>query len=325
MKILYICSGFEGIYSFIDQKIINAIIHTHNDCQSVSLFSGLTNIKEVIMDFKPRFVLTTVGYTFPPQLRDWIQDKGIPIALWLTEDPYYIDLTLPIINKYNFIFTIDMAAYDLYKRNLYQKIHFLPIGTDTNEYKPRANDPKYKSDICLIGSPYPNRIQTMKYLLDKTNYHFFIAGAEWNKVLANYLEGSNLTIVEWVPPELASHYFSNAKVNLNIHRPFDLEANSNSKGVIPKSVNNRTFDIAACKAFQIIVSSTKLELPFQENKEIVFVQSDVDLLAKVEYYLKNEDERKCTASESYRKVLDQYTITHCTNEIINVITGTEID
>ncbi|MCA0174528.1 protein CgeB, partial [Bacillus sp. RAR_GA_16] len=96
MKVIYLSSGFQGIYDHIDQVIINAIKLKH-DCQSVSLFGGIDNIKSTIEEFNPVLVLTTVGYTFPPQLRNWIQNKGIPIALWLTEDPYYIDLTLPII------------------------------------------------------------------------------------------------------------------------------------------------------------------------------------------------------------------------------------
>ncbi len=319
MKVFYITSGFQGIYDYIDHKIIYSIQASKHECCSASLFSGLNQIKENIMNFKPTLILTTVGYTFPPQLREWIQEREVPIALWLTEDPYYIDLTLPIIHKYNYIFTIDMAAYERYKEMNHKHVYYLPLGTDVEINKKRAENLDYATDICFIGSPYPNRIEMIKYLLDSTNYKMMIAGTEWEDILKGYSSRTNLTIFRWITPELASHYFSNAKINLNIHRPFDLEANSNSTGVIPKSVNNRTFDIAACQSFQLITPVLSLPSHFENKNEIVFFESNKELVDNVNYFLENEEVRQTIAKNSQNKVLRHYTIAHSLEIIFDIV------
>ncbi|WP_165995012.1 DUF3880 domain-containing protein [Bacillus sp. Cs-700] len=319
MKVFYISSGFQGIYKYIDATIINSIHASKHECSSASLFAGLNHLKEKIMDFNPALILTTVGYTFPPQLRDWIDDQDIPIALWLTEDPYYIDLTLPIIHKYDYIFTIDMAAYEKYLQNDHKHVYYLPLGTESNIYMKREKNKHYSSDICFIGSPYPNRIQLVKYLLNNSNYKMIIVGPEWKEILCDYLHRDSLTIIPWVQPELASLYFSNAKINLNIHRPFNLEANSNSSGVIPKSVNNRTFDIAACQSFQLITPVLDLPIHLQNKKEVVFFEGDKELLETVTFYLQNDDLRKTIAKNAEKKVSEYYTISHSLNYIFTTV------
>ncbi|PFG12752.1 CgeB family protein [Bacillus sp. es.036] len=319
MKVFYISSGFQGIYEYIDSKIINSIHASKHECCSASLFKGLNHLKEMILEFKPALILTTVGYTFPPQLRDWIDEQRVPIAIWLTEDPYYIDLTVPIIHKYDYIFTIDMAAYERYLKMDHKQVYYLPLGTDCGIHKKRAQNMNYASDICLIGSPYPNRIQLVKYLLNNSNYKMTVVGPEWADILWNYIHRDSLTIIPWVKPELASHYFSNAKINLNIHRPFNLEVNSNSSGVIPKSVNNRTFDIAACQSFQLITPVLDLPIHLKNKKEVVFFEGDKELLETVTFYLKNDDLRKTIAKNAEKKVSEHYTISHSLDYIFTTV------
>ncbi|WP_273850212.1 CgeB family protein [Guptibacillus spartinae] len=319
MKVFYISSGFQGIYNDIDQKIIKSIQECKHECSTASLFSGLNHIKTEIMSFKPALILTTVGYTFPPQLRNWIYDRDLPIAVWLTEDPYYIDLTLPIIHKYNYVFTIDTAAYERYIEMDHKQVYYLPLGTDSEINRNMTKEAEYTSDICFIGSPYPNRIESIKYLLDHSNYKMIIAGPHWEEILKDYSHRSNLTIVSWIPPKLAAHYFSNAKINLNIHRPFDLKANANSNGVIPKSVNNRTFDIAACQSFQLITPILTLPPHLENTKDILFFETNQELLDKVNDYVKNDHLRETMAKNARNNVLEHYTITRSLEKIFDIV------
>jgi spore maturation protein CgeB len=82
-----------------------------------------------------------------------------------------------------------------------------------------------------------------------------------------------------------------SKINLNLtNRP------------IKSGLPLRIFDLLACGGF--VISNYQPEIPelFVPDEDIVLYDSIPDLLAKIEYYLAHEDERKAIARSGYEKV-----------------------
>lgn len=90
--------------------------------------------------------------------------------------------------------------------------------------------------------------------------------------------------------------FKCSKINLNL----------TAKG-IQSGASLRIYDVLGCGGF--LISNYQAELPeqFEVGKEIVLFESEQDLLEKIDYYLKHEEERKQIAKNGYEKVKREYT------------------
>jgi spore maturation protein CgeB len=142
----------------------------------------------------------------------------------------------------------------------------------------------------------------------------------WKQSLYRFQNNPNLKFLEgWVKPSIVSNYYNGAKIVLNTHRPFNLKNNQNRLGIVGKSINNRTFDVAACASFQLIEFKDDLKDHFIENEEIVAFNQFDDLVEKVGYYIESENERKQIARKAKERVLKEHTFQHRIEKMIQVI------
>ena len=58
---------------------------------------------------------------------------------------------------------------------------------------------------------------------------------------------------------------------------------------------------------------------FEPNVDFVYYENYEDLVAKVEYYLKHEKERREIAQNGYQRVCEEHTIVHRIREMIEVL------
>ena len=84
-------------------------------------------------------------------------------------------------------------------------------------------------------------------------------------------------------PSIVADFYNGANIVLNTHRPFNLKQNQNRLGIEGKTINNRTFDVAACGSFQLIEFKEDLPNHFIEDEEMVSFRSDQELLKKIDY------------------------------------------
>ncbi|KAB2488079.1 CgeB family protein [Priestia endophytica] len=319
MKILYIFSGFPGIYYFFDNFIINELNNEDHICKGFNHFEGMDSLKLNVLEFEPDLVFTMTGFILPEQMTEWLKDQKNKLAVWMTEDPYYMDKTVEIINRYDYIFTIDRASLEHYQKNGHPHVYLLPLGTDPNTFSPSTHsDEQELIDICLVGYPYPDRIELIKFLLKETQYTIEVVGGKWKDELREWSKDQRLKITDWQPPHKVVNYYNNAKIILNTHRPQDLVENNNSMGIISKSINNRTFDVASCGAFQLISHQPDLRYYFSE-KEMVSFESQEELIEKIHFYIKNEEKRKEIALNAREVVLKHHTFAHRIKEIIAIV------
>lgn len=319
MKILYIPSGYKHIYKSFDDSIIRALRQSNHQVRCTSS-KNADDLKRTVLTFQPELALTMVGFKMPPSIIQLLKKNGIRLAIWLTEDPYYIDRTIKLIHEYDYVFTIEYAALDVYKESGHEQVYYLPLGTDPNIFRPIILSKKHHCDICLVGYPYPDRIQLIIELLKNTDYSIRVVGKQWEKAIPNSRRYANLSVLPtWIPPEEVVTYYNSAAINLNTHRPYHLKQNKNARGVINQSINNRTFDIASCGAFQLIKFKPDLYQHFIEGEEIVSFKSSEELIEKIHYYMSAEEKRLRIAKNGRERVLRAHTFVHRLDEMLSLL------
>ena len=85
------------------------------------------------------------------------------VILWLFEDPFMLDYNIQNMDLFDYIFTNDPACVDAYGG----KGHYLPLAA-SNRFHFRAvkNDAELDYDIFFAGTMWPNRIQSLRHIMN---------------------------------------------------------------------------------------------------------------------------------------------------------------
>lgn len=309
MRILYIASGYGKIYRYFDKAILNAFKSLQIPILYCSNNASFDVLKKKCNTFQPTILFTLVGDKLPNEWLVYFEQNQIKRAVWLTEDPYYTDRNLAILDNYHYLFTINRASVLYYKSLGYENVFHLPLGTDPNIFFPKKKRSVYQSDLCFVGAPYPSRIELIQRLVKDTSYHLLLIG-KWKEHI-HIPKAKKVTVInKWLPPEKIADYYSNAKIVLNTHRPAFAHFNENSVNVKNESINNRTFDILASKAFTIMEQIPDLQSYFEIGTEIIAYETEKELLSYIRMYLEQETARSRIAEKGRNKVLSKHTFTH---------------
>ncbi|TSB46090.1 CgeB family protein [Alkalicoccobacillus porphyridii] len=296
MKVLFISSGFHGAYVYIEAAIKQAfekltINLCQNRCIPVNEFSQLENIckKE-----SPTHIITLLGYKLPHSFLTWVQDAQIPLILWQTEDPYSMDLSLEVAPFATHILTIEKAAWNYYQQKGYHSLH-LPLGADYSIFKPIKQNKNFASDLCLIGYPYPERVDMITFLAESFPVTINVAG-NWYP----YRLPSNVNIVgHWLSPQESALYYSNSKIVLNSFRNCNLVQNKNSLSIRGLSPNNRLFEAAGCHTCQLSELREDWS-PWFNSEDIATFSNYKELFEQTEGLLNDSHKRQTYATNSFK-------------------------
>ncbi|MGV6970005.1 CgeB family protein [Bacillus halotolerans] len=301
MKVLYIQSGYGGIYSYFDRWAEECFRHAQTEYMSAD--TPDTESLSRIETFQPDFALMIVGVHVPHDWLTWLKGKGIPVYVWLTEDPFYIDISLQVIKHADAVLTIDQNAALYYQELGYQHIYYVPIPVNHRLFKKMDTEHSFHSQLLIIGYPYPNRVQLVKEAAFLP-YTVRVIGKEWRKYLPKkVLKQPHIDVVStWVPPEQAVHYYNGADIVINPHRPYHFTFNKNKSRIKNTSFNNRTFDIAACEAFQLV--DLPAAPPFSS---FISYHSINDFKEKAAFYINHPEERNKAAALNYKETVLAHT------------------
>jgi spore maturation protein CgeB len=132
--------------------------------------------------------------------------------------------------------------------------------------------------------------------------------------------------------------FNQSRINLNLSNSMSLDARyllcfarpikeayrawrsaiyalRHSDSKIHEQVKGRHFEINACGSFQLSYYVEGLERHYQIGDEIALYVSRDDLVEKVRYYLRHEDEREVIARCGYERTLREHTMEQRFREI----------
>ncbi len=88
---------------------------------------------------------------------------------------------------------------------------------------------------------------------------------------------------------------------------------------IQNDINMRMFEIPASGCFLLTnrIDNGGLYEIFEEGKHFVTYTNDNDLVEKIEYYLKNDDEREAIAKAGHERIINNFTYIHMLQKMFN--------
>ncbi len=109
-NILFVQSGIPFYYPSLEMSIYNAL---QKLVQAVTIVSSRGAIKTAIKT-KPDFILVLHGLhpDFNHDVIPMLKYYGYKTGIWLTDNPYYSDLTQHIVPQYDYVFTQDTGIID---------------------------------------------------------------------------------------------------------------------------------------------------------------------------------------------------------------------
>jgi spore maturation protein CgeB len=196
------------------------------------------------------------------------------------------------------------------------------MAVPTSIYKPQPVKSKYQSDVCFIGNAFPNRIEFFNAALPYlTNRKVVLIGALWDR-LVHYKHFARDIQLNWMPLHETVNYYNGAKVVVNLHRPaVDSKYSKNALQIPGLSANPRTFEIAACGAFQLTDVRADLAAFYIPGTEIETYSSVHEFIEKVNYYLGLEQERIRIGARGLRRTLRDHLYPSRLHELLNVVFG----
>lgn len=266
---------------------------------------------QVVSEFEPDLVLTIRGASIPAAIVRSIKKMGVATALWVVDDPFEIDYVLEYADVYDYVFTVEANAVDVYRQSGCSNVFHLPLGVFPKVHK-KMSVPHYESDVCLVGSGTFNRIELVDEIADymvKSGLKVRIVGQWWDSLKSfSKLKDSISNKVVYAAD--AAKYFAGAKININLHRALDDDSyyDGNKRRVMAFSPNVKTFEIAACGRFQLVDNSrADLGKYFDIGREIDVFSSADELVKKIKHYMKDEEKREEIARTARERCLHEYT------------------
>lgn len=271
------------------------------------------------MEVKPDLVFGVAQSPFTKETLEDFRKLAIPTAFWFVEDYKVLTYWKNFAPLYDYFFTIQKGDFfrqlDLLGAKNY---HYLPLAADPEIHKPLNLTPQEKEEfgsiLSFIGAGYPNRRLFFLYFL-KDNFKLW--GTEWDmsSPLAQKLQRNGARISS----EECVKIFNAASININLHSWME------SGGVNPEGdfVNPRTFEIAACGAFQLVDNRSELPRLFEIGKEIITFNNIDDFQQKKQYYLAHPQEMSAIASSARLRVLREHTYKHRMEEMLKITMGIE--
>lgn len=84
-------------------------------------------------------------------------------------------------------------------------------------------------------------------------------------------------------------------------------------------IKGRNFEVPGCGGFVLTGKADNLDEYYEIEKEVVCFEDTTDLVDKVHYYLKNEDERMAIAQAGYERTIREHTYVHRFTEVFRQI------
>lgn len=123
------------------------------------------------------------------------------------------------------------------------------------------------------------------------------------------LDNENVMNLGYISYELEMpKVFRKSKINLNF-----------TVRNIHSGIPLRVFDVLACKGFLMMPYQAEIPDLFSDGEDLVLFFDEKDMLEKIDYYLKHDDEREKIALSGYKKIKEYFSYEKVLKDIINKI------
>lgn len=163
----------------------------------------------------------------------------------------------------------------------------------------RERVPEYEADVSFVGQPYPRRMMYLRPLAD-AGVDLALYGPGWEDTpLAPYHRGSAYGTDLY----RAIH---SSKISVNVHHRVQLAGG-----------NMKTFEIPVSGTMQITDACDPDW--FAQGEEIEVVDSPVDLVERVTYYLDDDRKREAVAERGLKRAVSDHTYEKRVERVVELV------
>lgn len=252
--------------------------------------------------FEPDLVLSMAQAPVTIQALKRLRRDGVATAMWFVEDHRLFTYWKAFAPHYDVFAVIQRdEIFDGLNAIGQHNGLYLPMAAHPAFHRPlelsSADRRKFGAEVSFMGAGYPNRRVAFRELI---RAGFKIWGTEWegDHVLEPYVQMNGRR----VSPEECVKIFNATKINLNLHSSIQAD----SLVTHGDFINPRTFEVAACGAFQLVDRRTLMTEAFDEGELAVF-DSMEELKEHIAYYLEHAEERQAIARRGQARVLRDHT------------------
>ena len=304
--------SFYGAFTALKDLRVGVERLEHLESSFVQLVSQAVLAK--VESFSPDLVLALAQAPLSRQALRRLRRDGVPTAMWFVEDYQVFSYWRAFAPFYDFFAVIQKDPFlselqDIGVRNGF----YLPLAAEPSVHHPLELDSvdkhKFGAPLSFLGAGYPNRRAAFRRL---TRFDLKIWGNDWDGESA--LARNMARPGKRIEPEEAVKIFNATDVNLNLH------SSVQSADLVPPGdfVNPRTFELAACGAFQLVDKRGLLPELFGLD-ELATFSSMEELEEKIAYFLEHPAERAAYAQKSRQRVLAEHTYAHRMQTLLDTV------
>lgn len=350
MKILYIAMKYEygrqelG-YSFEHYNFYDSLKKMENGKHQVVYFPFDEIIREVGRDKMNEKLLEDVQREKPDlcffslfgdeidkeTIKKITKESGSLTLNWFTDDHFrFYNFSKYYAPCFHWISTTDSQAVKKYYKIGYKNVIKTQWACNHFSYKPFDLPKIY--DVTFVGQPHGNRKKIIDELR-KADIKVNCFGWGWP--------------AGRVSQEEMLRIFSQSKINLNLTKSsgninfrtlasifLKKKLNGSLKSVSPRywfgnfqsilakkreQIKGRNFEVPGSGGFLLTGDADNLTDYYQDGKEIVIYKNTNDMINKIKYYLKHNEEREAIARAGYERTLRDHTYKKRFNEIFKTI------
>ena len=240
--------------------------------------------------------------------------RDVPCLGYFFDDVWRVEYTRAWAAHLTFVTTSDVSGVRRFRDLGVTNVLYSPFGCNTALYRRRDDPPAW--DVSFVGGYHPYRAWLLAQLR-RAGVQVVVRGAGW--------PGGRVSVQEMID------LFNRSRVNLNLSncvswdarylctlgRPLRetahawrsaVRARRRTDAKTREMVKGRHFEIGACGGFQLSFYVEGLERHYRIGDEIAVYQSPEELVSKVRYYLRHEDERRAIADAAYRRTTADHTM-----------------
>lgn len=263
----------------------------------------------------PDLVLAVAQAPLTAGVLEHVRKKKFPTAMWFVENYRHLTYWRQLASSYDYWFVIQRGdCVEALRRAGARQVHYIPVAADADVHAPcsltDAERAEYGADVSFVGAGYQNRRMLLPRWLSP-EWTFKLWGNEWEGAteLVSVLQrgGARIDI------ETCRKVFNASTINLNLH-------SSSGPSLDPHAdfVNPRTFELAACGAFQLTDERSLLPELFTDQEIIRFRSAD-EVPQLIRRWLHDHEARGAVAQAARHRALAQHTYRHRMEDLLGVI------
>jgi spore maturation protein CgeB len=201
--------------------------------------------------------------------------------------------------------------------------HTIPLAVDSITLKSSQEQERFKADISFIGTYLAQKRDFFnEYVFPlKKNYNFKLYGQDWTQLdrslgfVQKVGQYFNIPVIKSIrKPKLRledeGFIYASSTISINVHEDYQREFGGDC--------NERTFKIPFCNGFEISDDVACIHKYFNVGEEIIVAENRQDWFDKIQYYIRNPDQRLDIIAKGKARVEKDHTYHNRVNNILDI-------